>query len=397
MKRILAVLAAILLASAPAGLAACSGGAPAASGDAGSAAATASYDPDWRDTDLGCGWEPTGSIGLDYARQFTIDTYDGGYRLVCMANGERFLVVPEGMDAPEGLSPDIAVIKRPVDDVYLVSTGMICLLDELDVLDRVSVSSVTADNSPNARLTQAIEDGDVVYGGRYRDPDFELIADRGCPLAIENTQINRYPEAKQKLEDLGVTVLTEQSSTEDEVLGRLEWIRLMGVLFDREDEADRAFDEICAQVDDVASREPTGKTIAFFYIGDDGCAVVRRPNDYFAQMIELAGGDPVSFEAEAADSPSSTYIEIDMEQFLAAARDADVIVYNATVDDSVKSISDLVAKNDLLSGFKAVQDGEVYSCDSTMYQQMTSTGDIIRDLRSALEGGDPETYIWRLE
>ncbi|MCF6412666.1 ABC transporter substrate-binding protein [Collinsella tanakaei] len=351
----------------------------------------------FRNTDLGCDLRHTGTLELAYARNFTVDEYEGGYRLVCISNGERFLIIPEGASVPEGLAADIATIRQPAR-TYLVSTGMICLLDEIDALDEVSVSSVTAEDSPSERLSQAIEDGAVSYGGKYSAPDFELIAETGCTLAIENTKINHAPDIKQKLQDLGVTVLTEQSSNEPEVLGRLEWIKLMGVVFGREDEANEAFARIAQRVEDTAAQEPTGKTVAFFYINDDGAAVTRRSTDYVSQMIELAGGAFLSFDpADDAEGSSSVQAVIDLETFYARAKDADVVIYNTTVDSSVASIDDLIGKNPLLADFKAVQEGNVFACDEDMYQAMTSMDDIIGDMRSALTGADGNAgYIWKL-
>lgn len=46
-----------------------SGGSPA--GTASSAAA------DFHNADLGCGWEPTGTLQLEYAKHFTVDEFEG--------------------------------------------------------------------------------------------------------------------------------------------------------------------------------------------------------------------------------------------------------------------------------------------------------------------------------
>ena len=58
-----------------------------------------------------------------------------------------------------------------------------------------------------------------------------------CQFAIENTMITHNPEVKEKLEELGIPVMIERSSYEKHPLGRLEWIRLFGVLFNREQQA----------------------------------------------------------------------------------------------------------------------------------------------------------------
>ena len=115
-------------------------------------------------------------MALVRATQFTLDAYDGGYRLASLANGDRFLVVPEGADVPGGLPGDVAVVRRPLESVYLVSTGMICLVDAIGALDAVGVSSVRAEDSPSADFAARLEDGTIAYGGIYRAPDYELIA-----------------------------------------------------------------------------------------------------------------------------------------------------------------------------------------------------------------------------
>ncbi len=336
-------------------------------------------------------------LTLSHATQFTLDAYEGGYRLASLASGDRLLVVPEGAEPPAVLPADVAVIRQPLANVYLVSTGMICLVEAIGALDAIGVSSVRAEDSPVPAFTELLQDGTITYGGLYRAPDYELITAKGCPLAIENTNIDHVPEVRAKLEELGVTVLMEQSSREDNMLGRLEWIKLMGTLFGREDEAAEVFDSVAARVEEAAAEGPLGKTVAFFYVNEDGAAVTRRDGDYFCQMIEAAGGEYVSFAEEGAADSSPTTVTVEMERFYEGARDADVIIYNGTIDDGVTSLDELVEKNALLADFRAVRNGNVWTCDSTMYQQMTSMADIICDLRAAIGGSDePTTFVWRL-
>ena len=340
-------------------------------------------------------------VPLEHATQFSLEAYDGGFELARLASGERFLIVPEGATPPTNLPEDIAAIQQPLANVYLVSTGMICLVDAIGALDAISVSSVRAEDSPVPAFTERLEDDTIAYGGIYRAPDYELITAAGCPLAIENTNIDHVPEVRAKLQELGVTVLMEQSSREGSMLGRLEWIKLMGALFDREDEAAAVFNDVAARVEEASAEGPLGKTVAFFYVNEDGAAVTRRDGDYFCQMIEAAGGEYVSFSEEGAADASPTTITVEMERFYEGARDADVIIYNATIDDGVGSLEELCEKNALLADFRAVREGNVWTCDSNLYQQMTSMADIIVDLRAALSGSGETSpkdggFFWRL-
>ena len=200
----------------------------------------------------------------------------------------------------------------------------------------------------------------------------------------------------EALKNLGVTVLVDQSSYESQALGRLEWIKLYGTLLGKEDLAASVFDAQAEQVEEVVNDDPTGKTVAFFYINSNGAAVTRKSGDYVPQMIRLAGGEYI-FSDLGDDSATST-VTLEMEDFYATAKDVDVIIYNSTVDGGVESLADLVAKNPLLENFKAVQNGDVWCTDQDMYQQMTNTGTIVADMHRVLaEGHDAQTtFLKRL-
>ena len=338
---------------------------------------------DFRNTDIGCGWEPIGSMELAYARRFTIDYFEGGYQLACLSDGHRYLIVPEGADAPEGLSDDIIVLKQPASDIYLVASDSMCLFDALGALDRISVSGIERDDWSIPAAREAMDAGEMVYGGKW------------VRLAIESTMINHTPDVRDKLMELGIPVLVELSSYESEPLGRAEWIRLYGALCGLDDLAQEKFQQ---QVDQAASidSEPTNLTVAYFYLNSNGAAVVRRPGDYVTAMIEQAGGTYAFNGLEPATAGSSS-VTMQMEQFYATAKDADIVIYNASIDDSITSLDALLARNELLADFKAVQSGNVWVTDQNMYQQMMASGDIILDFNRILHGATGElTYLHQL-
>ena len=344
--------------------------------------------------DMGNGWEPVDSLGLAYATQFSVDYYEGGYKLACMGDGARYLLVPEGAQVPEGIDDDIMVIQQPVSDIYLVASDTMCLFDALDSLDAISVSGLQAKDWYVDGAVKAMEAGDIVYGGKYSTPDYDVILSSGCKLAIESTMINHTPEVKDKLEELGVQVLIEQSSYESSPLGRTEWIKFYGAMLDKEDEAQALFDEQVQQVKAVEGQD-TGKTVAFFYINSNGNAITRASGDYISKMLEAAGGSNIFTDLDSGTGNSSVTLE--MERFYVTAKDADVIIYNGTIDGGIQSVDELVAKNELLGNFKAVQEGNVYCTEQNMYQQMMQTGYIIADFHTAIAGdGGEMTYLYKL-
>ena len=350
----------------------------------------------FRNTDLGNGLQPTGNIRLDYARCFSLDTYEDGSVLACISNGGRYLIVPESAEVPEGLASDIVVLKQPLSDVYLVASDTGCLVDALDVVDKITVSGIKAEDWHVKSIRAAMDTGSMVYGGKYNMPDYELLLGKGVRVAIESTMINHTPDVREKLIELGIPVLTEMSSYEDEPLGRAEWVKLYGALFNKTDLADEKFAEQVKTVESIESTA-TGKTVAFFYINSNGNAVIRRPGDYTSTMIEQAGGsyifDNLISDADPDDMSNMSSMTLEMEKFFATAKDADIVVYNASIDNSVNSIDDLIKKNEMLGKFKAVQNGQVWKTEQNMYQQMMNTGDIIADFNKVFNNS-PDTLAY---
>lgn len=337
----------------------------------------------WSERVIGNDWEPESRMELLYAKNFCVDYYAGGYKLISIADGSRFLLIPANATAPEGIDSDIVLLQQPIDHIYLVATAAMCLFDALDSLPAISLSGTDADGWYIENARKAMEEGGILYAGKYSKPDYELILANGCKLAIESTMINHSPDVKEKLEELGIPVLVEQSSYETHPLGRTEWIKLYAAILNQEDEANRLFGEQVAYMNAVANLEPTGKTVAFFYISSSGSAIARKSGDYVTKMIELAGGTYI-FEYLGDSEQATSTVTLEMEDFYATAKDADFIIYNSTIDSGVQTLKELLAKNKLLADFKAVQHGNVWCTTKNLYQETTQLGLMISDIHTML-------------
>lgn len=334
-------------------------------------------------------------IELDYAKEFAIDEYKDGYRLISISDGSRFLVVPEGKEAPDDLEADIVVLNQPVDHIYLAATAVMDMITSIDALDAIRLSGTKSSGWYIEEAKEAMEEGSILYAGKYSAPDYERIVSEGCRLAIENTMINHAPEVREKLEKFGIPVFLDYSSYETHPLGRVEWVKLYGVLLGKEEQAERAFDGEEAAFEDAICGEPTGKTVAFFFITTNGAVNVRKSSDYIPKMIELAGGTYVFDSLGDAQSRSSS-VTMQMEEFYAAAQDADYLIYNSSIDGEVGSIDELLGKSSLLGDFKAVQEGNVFCTTKNLYQESMSIGTLTKDIHSMLTGETEMTYLYRL-
>ena len=330
-------------------------------------------------------WVPERSMELQFATQFQVDYYSGGYKLISLADGSKFLVIPEGCEVPESAPKDAVPLYQPIENIYLAATSAMCLFDALNRLDAITLSGSRAESWYIDNARKAMEDGKILYAGKYSEPDYEMLLSHHCPLAVESMMIGHASDVKQKLEELGIAVLTDQSSMEEHPLGRTEWMKLYAALLNEEDRAEELFKEQVAYLNDALQGEDPQKTVAFFHISSSGYVVVRKSGDYVAKMLELAGGRYVFRDLGDRETKTST-VNLEMEQFFAAAKDADYIIYNSTIGGEIHSMEELLEKSPLLAQFRAVQNGNVWCTGKNMYQETTQLGQMIQSFRKIFSG-----------
>ena len=339
-------------------------------------------------------WESR--MNLIYATGFSLDYYEGGYALINVKDSAQYLVVPEGMPVPEGLNPEIRILQQPLDKIYLAATSAMALFDRLDALSSIRLVGTAASGWYIDNAVAAIENGDMLFSGKYSEPDYELMINEGCDLAIESTMILHSPKVQEMIELLGIPVFIDRSSYENHPLGRTEWIKLYSVLVDKEEQAEEFFATQTAIIEELKDFENTEKTVAFFYISSDGTVNVRASWDYIASMIEIAGGRYIFPELSDPESNRST-VSMTLEQFYAAAVNADYLIYNAAIDNPLPNVDALLAKSNLFADFKAVKEGNVWCTGKYLYQATDIVGSLITDIHHMLTGQEEGmNFIYKL-
>ena len=336
------------------------------------------------------------AMDLSFAECFDVYYYNDGYKLLDIHDDARYLIVPEGKEAPDDLDPEIQILQQPLDTIYMAATSPMALFDAIGSVDSIKLSGLDASGWYIQSAADAINNGEMTFAGKYDEPDYELLVGNDCDLAIESTMILHAPKVQEMIETLGIPVFTDRSSYESQPLGRTEWIKLYGAMMNKEEEAKTFFDQQAQVIEKLKDFTNTEKTVAFFYINTSGSPVVRNPKDYISSMIEIAGGRNVF--ADLQDDSGKTSVAITMEEFYNTASDADYLIYNSSIDASLKSIDDLLAKESLMADFKAVKEGNVWVTDDSMYQHTDTIGELITDLNLMLTGGSEEdmTFLHKL-
>lgn len=370
-------------------------------------------------------FEKCGSLNLSYAKEFSVDFYEckngessgneiskisesskkigsAGkavnpsdiYCLVKIQNGGNFLLAPENapkrIENLKNLPENTFVLKKPLDKVYLVSTSAMDFVARLGAVGNLRFSGTKESGWFISEAKDAMKSGKILYAGKYSAPDYELLLSRGCNLALENTMIFHNPEVKEKLEELGIPVVVERSVYEKNPLARLEWIKFYGILFGKLEESEKYFESETEKISQVINQKKNqngGKNVAFFFVSSNGSVNVRSGGDYISKMIEMSGGKYVpAFEQKTLAGVRST-VNMQFESFYATDSNADILIYDRSIDKNLKTLVQLKKKNPLFSDFAAVKSGEVYCTKDDFFQKTTGTADFISDLGKILGDG----------
>ena len=356
------------------------------------------------------------SIPLKYATQFQIHRYfashfessgslvsggDTGENknpvfFLTVSGTDRYILLPKESVLPQNLPSNVAVIRTPVTNAYLCASSAMALWNRLGSLDSIRFSAIQKKDWYVPEAVRAMEEGKILYSGKYNAPDFELLLKENCQLTVESTMIYHAPQVKEKLESLGIPVFVDKSSYEENPLGRMEWIKLYGLMCGKLDAAEEFFEKQVAKIEtNSASQKITPKSVSFFYMTSNGMVAVRGSEDYIVKMIEMAGGKYAFKNTRKSSSPSVT---ISMEQFYAQCASSDILIYNSSIDNTLKSKADLLSKSPLFADFKAVQDGEVWMTGKYLYQATDRIGDMILDLRKIVTGQTEQmSFLERVE
>ena len=331
----------------------------------------------------------------------------------------------------KGDALDLTVLQQPLTTTYVAASAVMAPLCDLGAVSQIRFSGLREEGWYVDEARTAMKKGSMLFAGKYSEPDYETLLREGCDLALESTMIYRSPEVIEKLSALGIPVYIDYSSYEPHVLGRLEWIRVYGALFGHEEEAQQWYqaerDRIRAIQKDAETSSgeasQSGKsteksetktsrnskneassigtssgragtdttadlrpTVVYFYVNSSGQIQVRQPQDYIPELLELAGARYLAPDMKGLSGSRKSNVTVSLEDFYSSCRDADYLIYSATLDRPLSSIQELLGKNALFADFTAVKEGHVYTTDKDFYQLSDRMADFAEDVHRMLQG-----------
>lgn len=338
----------------------------------------------------------------------------------------------------KGDALELTVLQQPLTTTYVAASAVMAPLCDLGAVSQIRFSGLREEGWYVDEARTAMKKGSMLFAGKYSEPDYETLLREGCDLALESTMIFRSPEVIEKLSALGIPVYIDYSSYEPHVLGRLEWIRVYGALFGHEEKAQQWYaserDRIRAIQKDAETSSgeasQSGKsteksetktsrnskneassigsssgragtdttadlrpTVVYFYVNSSGQIQVRQPNDYIPELLELAGARYLAPDMKGLSGSRKSNVTVSLEDFYSSCRDADFLIYSATLDRPLSSIRELLGKNALFADFKAVKEGHVYTTDKDFYQLSDRMADFAEDVRQMLQDQDDMHFL----
>ena len=272
-----------------------------------------------------------------------------------------------------------------------------CQFDAIGAVDKLSLSGIERDDWYVDSAVDAMDSGVLLYGGKYSAPDYEMMVEKNVDLAVESTMILHSPKVIEKLEKLKIPTFIDWSSYEDSIMGRIEWIKVYGLMTGKEPEAEKAFLKQAEMMEQIDSLSLNGKSVAVFSVNSRHQITTKKGNDYLVKMIEAAGGTYLLPEG-LYDEDNKSQVTISVEAFYDYARDADILIYNGVIEDAPGTLDDLVAMDGTFADYAAVKADQVYVTTGSMYQLASRSGEIAESIFEVLSGKKEETeHIYKLK
>lgn len=302
----------------------------------------------------------SGSTLIKYATGFKVSSLGNStlvevtYPFQGATSGYAYLLVPRGEEPPRH-DGNPRVIYTPAESIVCTSTTHIPLLDYLGQTDKL-VGFPSPDYISSRKMRRRIEEGKVTDLGIDKGLNMERLALLNPDFVMGYTMSADYGQFR-KIEALGIPVVINGEYLERHPLGRAEWIKFMGLFFDRGREADSIFAAIeknyLETKGEVSEAGERPSVISGIVYGD--AWFLPGGQNYAARLFKDAGCRYL-FE----DTNNHGYLELSFEAVYAKAHHADLWIGTGTY----RSLDELRAADIRYTKFTAFQNGDVYNYDA---------------------------------
>lgn len=289
---------------------------------------------------------------IKYAKGFEIQQFKDYKKLLIKAPYQNAEETFEFILSKKNTTNTQNTIKIPLNSIVVTSTTHIPMLELLQVEQKL-IGYPNTSYISSKKTRSLIDNGAIKDLGNEERINTELLLDLH-PDAVIGFSINSNNKMFANIQQLGIPVILNGDWLEETPLGRAEWIKLFGVLFDKEAAADSIF-----------------LSIETSYLNAKKTALKadKRPSiisgGLFKDIWNLPAGN--SFEATFLKDANTNYLwsnskgngslSLNIENVFEKGLNAKLWV----APSFYNSLKQLEEANDINSKFKAFKNKEVYS------------------------------------
>lgn len=342
-------------------------------------------------------------VDFRYAKKLLVNNYPD-YK-------EVYILNPSGSDTVAtyifalrntSLSPEVvskgSVIRVPIKTVICLSATHVGALEVLDLRDKI-IGATNVSRFWDKEINKLISAGKIKEVGVGMKPDNEKIIALSPDVVIKNDH-NKNIEDKE-MEAVHIKTVFYNDWREDNLMDRAEWIKLMGMLFCRNKQADSLFCDIDHRYVEVKTLAETASEKPSVLVAQDirGTWYMPGQDSYVPSMVSDAYALMQSQEGVSTSLPCSfekVYEDHHLDKYWLSLKGG-----------MVKTLKEFGAASEHYAKFESFKTGNVYInnkrvrpqggndfWESGAYKPDTILKDLIKIFHPELLP-DYETYYWR--
>lgn len=268
---------------------------------------------------------------------------------------QKYILVKKGIPLPDNL-PHGTIVRTPVENVIIYTTIHASIWEELHALENV-VGICEPEYLTSKKALELLHNGSIHDCGKASSPNVEKIMDIGGEVIIASPfEHGGYGQA----EKLGIPIIESADYMETHPLGRVEWLKVFGLLSGREKEADSLFNATVSRYNGL--KEIASKAVVRPRLMTErkygSSWFIAGGASYMAVMYEDAGADYIF-----RDNPDTGSVPYAFENVFEAASDADLWLLKYGMEGSM-TYNDLRSEYKPYEDFAPFRNGKIYTCNT---------------------------------
>lgn len=301
-----------------------------------------------------------GQNKIHFARGFSLCQFDG-YAILTIkkpwptaAHNFTFILKEKEGKVPDSLQ-QLPVIHVPLKSVVVTSTTHIPSLEMLGVENKI-VGFPNTNYVSSQKTRRLIDSGKIREVGNDQSLNTELLIELS-PDAIVAHGVDNSNSAYDKLQNSGLPIIFNGDWNENSPLGKAEWIKFFGALFQLNEKAEVIFKSIVSGYHDAKklARNANGQPTVFSGAIYQNQWYMPKGNSWAAQLLQDANCNYLWKESTGTGS-----LALSFETVFMKASKADFWIGPG----EFTSRAEMLASNTHYGQFRAFKNNHVYSFSS---------------------------------